>query len=60
MIWTAIYLNTDNGSFSRSLIFEWNYDSFSAWENAWDHAEDFESVACLLKGSHEIWTPDLA
>lgn len=59
MIWTAIYLNTINDSFSRSLVFDWNYDSVSAWENAWEHAEDFESVVCLLKGAHEIWTPDL-
>ena len=59
MIWTAIYLNTTNDSFSRSTVFNCSFDSASAWEEAWGNAEDFETVVCLLKGSHEVWSPDL-
>ena len=59
MIWTAIYLNTTNDSFSRSVVFDWDFDSTSAWEEAWDKSESFELLVCLIKGSHEVWAPDM-
>ncbi len=59
MTWTTIYINATDRSFSRSLVFDWDFSSTSAWEKAWEHAEDSESVVCLVKGSHEVWSPDL-
>ena len=62
MIYTAIFRNTANGSFSRSVVFNASFDRCDAWRQASEMARSnpfYEELFCLVSGQQEIWTPDL-
>ena len=60
MIYTAIYFNTTNDSFSRSVVMiDESHDRSKAYHTAKKGSFDFEKLVCLAPGNNEAWAPVL-
>ena len=62
MMYTAIFRNTANNSFSRSVVFNDTFDRQTVWEKALRMAKTnpfYEELFCLVLGGQEVWTPDV-
>mgnify|MGYP003136767648 CR=1 FL=1 len=61
MTYTAIYWSTVSDELSRSITFYSSHNRKDAWEVALEKSADheWETLVCLLPGSHEAWSPDV-
>lgn len=60
MIYTAIYFNTNNYSFSRSVVMiDESHDRSKAYHTANKDSFEFEKLVCLVPGNNEAWAPVL-
>ena len=63
MMYTAIFRNTANNSFSRSIVFNDTFNKEDVWEKASEMARRhpfYEELFCIVLGGQEVWTPDVS
>ena len=61
MIYTAIFMNSTDGTLSRSVVFNATFDRKEAWEIASSMTRSnpfYEELFCIIPGNQEAWSPE--